>query len=296
MDKRCFDVIRMKYMKRLAFATLVLTLIGAGCWSKPSLEPAPLPATTIPPSAPTAIPEVFQDPSGSIKVTNLKRDQLITNPFVIKGTAVAFESAFSWKLADESGWVLAQGSAMAAQPDAGIPGPFAIFGFYDNIPKSSTGELILFEASAKDGTPTHVVNIPVKLVTAKQAVNVYLGNNKKNPNAQDCSLVYPVTRYVAKAEAGWLPYVAVDAMLGGPTAVEKLAGYFTSLPGDVKLIGAQTETGAQAFNFNQALQRNVGGSCRVQAIRSQINVTSAKNGGLDLPIAIEGKTEDVLQP
>ncbi|MCI0478996.1 GerMN domain-containing protein [Candidatus Uhrbacteria bacterium] len=254
-----------------------------------------------PPETPTAVaptgteptepyPPIAElaDPTGSIRVANIVPGQTFLNGTSVEGTAVAFENTFSWKLADADGRVLASGYEMAQQPDAGIPGPFAFPVFFGTVPTTKAGTLILFEASAKDGTPIHVLRIPVTFSQETETVKVYFGNEKMNPNAMDCSLVYPVERVVPKGTGA----VAIHALLAGPTEAERRAGYYSSVPEGVLLKDASYVDGQWRLDFDQTLQEGVGGSCRVMAIRSQIEATA----GAGARISIDGRIEDILQP
>lgn len=123
--------------------------------------PSPVPpVTTAPKPVPAPTPKPIADSTGSIIVTNVIAGQSLPSGSIIKGTAVAFESQFAWRLLDGSGVTIAQGSIHANQPDAGIPGPFALTVDYP-APTTSTGTLMFFEPSPKDGSDTHVVRIPV---------------------------------------------------------------------------------------------------------------------------------------
>lgn len=78
------------------------------------------------------------------------------------GTSTAFENQISWSLVDASGTTITLGYIYVHSPDAGLPGPFEV---HTALPTEKitfdNGELHVFEASAKDGTPTHVVIVPV---------------------------------------------------------------------------------------------------------------------------------------
>lgn len=236
---------------------------------------------------------VYEDMTGSIRVTNMGKGAFF-NGTVVQGTAVAFESRFSWKLEDANGAVIVEGHAMARQPDMGVPGPFAFPVVFDRVPTTTEGTFVLYEASAKDGSPIHVVRIPVVFSQKTRTVKVYFGNSKMNPNAMDCSLVYPVERTLPDGD---VYVIAVDALLKGPTKEEKAAGYYSNIPDGVVIQSAGVGEGEVFLDFNQALQQDVGGSCRVTAIRSEI-VTTASQGPQQegVIISIDGRTEDILQP
>jgi len=219
------------------------------------------------------------------------------NPFSFSGTTTAFENNLSWQLIQADGKVVARGYTYVNSPDIGIPGGFSVKGFYDVAPSTSTGTLMVYEASAKDGTPIHAVSIPVVLPTTKMQVYVYWGNSKKNPNAADCSLVYPVAHEVAAYHIKDRSdvEVAMHELLKGPTKWELSQGYYTSLPENV----LQPELkDRDEVVFGEELESGVGGSCRVSAIRSQIVETFKRNAEIETAptISIDGRTEDILQP
>lgn len=83
------------------------------------------------------------------------------NPLFLYGTTMAFGNRISWKVDDDVGTEIAFGYVDVHSPDAGIPGPFSITAFYGVTPKTRYGVFRVFEASAKDGAPIHVVEIPV---------------------------------------------------------------------------------------------------------------------------------------
>lgn len=115
----------------------------------------------------------------------------------------------------------------------------------------------------------------------------------------DCSKVYPVKhKVVAGGPANWT--ITMNELLRGPTPWEKSQGYFTNIPegmGLPEIFGQQD--GRTILDFDEALERGVGGSCRVTNIRSQIETTWANigdNNGIKPIISINGRTEDILQP
>ncbi|MFH1078386.1 MAG: GerMN domain-containing protein [Patescibacteria group bacterium] len=237
----------------------------------------------------------YSDPTDSIRVRwFVAQGDSLLNGQMIYGSAVAFESQFSWKVEDADGGTIVSGYEIANQPDVGIPGPFEFPIYFDKVSPTPRGFLVLYEASAKDGTPIHVLRIPVTFSQETETVNVYFGNTVENPNAMDCSLVYPVKRIVPKGDES----VAAHALLAGPTASEKRAGYYTSIPDGVVIQSTFTGEGSVDVDFSQTLQDSVGGSCRVEAIRSQILTTIAQgNAERDyINILIDGRTKDILQP
>lgn len=278
----------------LAFVVRINNLQGVP--SKPVvLTPPTTTPSTIPTTPSTPLPpseSVLEDTTRSIRITNMTAGQHLPNGFIVEGSAVAFESRFSWRLLDSKKRVMASGSASSRQPDAGVPGPFAFPVLFSTVPKTATGTLMVYEASARDGSDTHVVNVPVAFSTSTVAVEIFFGNAKKNPEMLDCSLVYPVTR---KVPAGIMPFIAVHELLNGPTASEKAKGFYTNIPVGVMIENAADATGSPSLDFNDVLQRGVAGSCLVTAIRAQIDQTAMPSTVI-YPISINGVTDEILQP
>lgn len=86
--------------------------------------------------------------------------QNVSNTFTVTGEARVFEAAFLWTLEDGHD-ILAEGSAMA---DHGAP-EWGKFQFDVTLDKEPTGQpmLVLYVASAKDGSIEHELMIPISL-------------------------------------------------------------------------------------------------------------------------------------
>ncbi|MFH1111768.1 MAG: GerMN domain-containing protein [Patescibacteria group bacterium] len=126
------------------------------------------------------------------------------------------------------------------------------------------------------------------------SVQLFFGNSQLDPQALDCTKVFPVLRQVSIANK---EQVALESLLIGPTEDEKEQGYFTSINQGVVIQNFIIEQGVARVDFNQQLEYQVGGSCRVTAIRAQItNTLKQFNQIKDVIISINGRTEDILQP
>src|SRR5690349_3760735 len=136
----------------------------------PPLDVPPVVSSTSTPNVPVK-PKPIEFKSAD-KVTTVVVDGedmraanfVVGNPFQVHGTSTAFESTLSWKLMDAGGETVGEGYTMIASPDVGVPGPYEITGFIDTSPKTQTGVLMVYESSAKDGSPIHVVTIPVEFL------------------------------------------------------------------------------------------------------------------------------------
>ncbi len=125
-------------------------------------------------------------------------------------------------------------------------------------------------------------------------VKVYFNNDKLDPEFS-CNKVFPVEREIAKTPA--VGQAALTELLKGPTEQEKTDGYFSNINQGVKIQKLTIEDGVAEVDFDEQLEYQVGGSCRVAAIRSQITETLKQFPTVkEVVIAINGRTEDILQP
>jgi hypothetical protein len=236
-----------------------------------------------------------------IPATDIIEEKFILgNPFSFQGTSTAFESTLNWEVSDATGAKVAKGFTMIASPDAGVPGPFEVTGYYDVAPKTQEGVLVVFEASAKDGTPLHVVTIPVHFgYTAVHGCDAIaklaFGNTKEDPNVLDCTKTYVTERVVCGNPTTNIG-IALHELLKGVTKKEKTAGYTTAIPPNVR----DPKIDVGTLDFGEDLQAGVAGSCRVGAIRAQILNTALLNttqtGDDGFTLSINGETETILQP
>jgi len=228
--------------------------------------------------------------------------QTISSPLTIKGLAPStwfFEASFPIKLFTKDGQELAVGIAQA-QTDWMKPG---LISFVANLnfvlPSDTTQGTLVFSAdnpsglSQYDKSVTMLVKFNKK--TANQVVKIYFSNEKLNPGIADCSAVFPVERVIEKTEA--VGRKALELLLAGPNDVEKIAGYTTVLNSGVKLLSLKIIDNIAYADFDETLQYQVGGSCRVGMIASQIKQTLKQFPTVkDVVISINGRTEDILQP
>lgn len=125
-------------------------------------------------------------------------------------------------------------------------------------------------------------------------VKVFFSNNQLDP-AISCNQVFPVEREVDKTQA--VARAALTELLAGIKPAESEAGFFTSLNPNIKIQSLSIENGIAKVDFDKQLEVNIGGSCRVSAIRAQIVATLKQFSSVDeVIISIDGRTEDILQP
>jgi hypothetical protein len=280
-------------------------LCQSGQWVKHGNPNAPQPSTPCP-GARINVNQVVnvntninQPPQNkNIIVSKPKANEQITSGYNIEGQAAGwyFEATFPIKLLDATGKEIATTVAQA-QSDWMTSDyvPFkATINF--SIAKDQAGTLI-FMKDNPSGLPANdqKYEMPVKLKADLMTIKVFFGNSVKNPNAQDCSLVYFVERIIPKTQT--TAAAALNELLKGITAEEKTAGYYTSINTGVKLQKVTIKDGTAYADFNEQLESAVGGSCRVANIRSQITQTLKQFSSIkNVVISINGRTEDILQP
>lgn len=224
-----------------------------------------------------------------------KDNDEIGQPVLISGQARVFENQLNYRIKDSDGGVLAEGGIYAQSPDAGQYGPFEVETTYTE-PKTETGIIEVFDYSAKDGEQIDTVTIPVQFnKTETLGVKVFFGSETLNPGAMDCTKVFSVERIIPKTQG--TAKAALEELLKGPTDAEKIQGYFSSINSGVKLQSITITDGVAKADFDETLEFQVGGSCRVASIAAQITETLKQFPTIEsVIISINGRTKDILQP
>jgi len=125
-------------------------------------------------------------------------------------------------------------------------------------------------------------------------VKIFFGNIKEDPEVLNCEKVYSVERQVFKKKA---MVQALEELLKGPTLEEQEKEYLTNINPGVNINSLIVEDDIVKVDFDEQLGFQVGGSCRVLAIRSQITETLVQFSEInDVIISINGRIEDILQP
>ncbi len=117
---------------------------------------------------------VVCDATKSICVNVDALNKSFENALAVTGTAQVFENVVSWNVRDASGTVLGKGSTLAQPAATGVANPFAFKVWLLSAPTTTTGTLNVFEASAKDGQPIHVVSVPMQFSSKMTAVRIQL--------------------------------------------------------------------------------------------------------------------------
>lgn len=245
----------------------------------------------------------------------------ISNYFIVKGIARVFENTFSIRLKNvASGQTYFEKSFMTKTGGAGqygeINSAISLGDVSSTIDDKTNLLLEVFEYSAKDGTETNKITVPLifskpftsttKVTSGttnstingiQESINIYFNSSKLDPNIS-CNKVFPVARtLILNDDFDGTVRLTLEQLFFGPTQAEITDGYSTSLPGNVKINKISLTDGELTIDFDNQLQAGVGGSCRVSAIRVQITKTLMDLPGVDsVIISINGKIEDILQP
>lgn len=239
----------------------------------------------------------LEDPKveANIVVDEPKLNNEIGLPLIIKGQARVFENQLSFRLLDEDGSLLVEGIMTALSPDIGLFGAYSVSVSYPK-PKGERGVVEVFNYSARDGSEENKVIVPVRFAEVESMnVEVYFGSLVKDPGGEECGTTYPVLRRVAKTEAP--ARAAIEELLLGPTVSERSQGYFTSINSGVSINKLTIVDELAKIDFTNRIEEELGGSCRVMSIRSQITNTLKQFSTVkSVVISVDGRSEDVLQP
>jgi len=241
-----------------------------------------------------------------IKIDNPRPNQIIENPLFVKGEARGnwyFEASFPIKLFDDNGFLLGVMPAQALgdwMTEDFVPFS-ATLSFA--VPSTPKGRLVL-EKDNPSGLPEQAdeLKIPVyfkevsktsqEFMTAK----IFLSDSRfVNEPYFDCSRTIAAERRVSKTKA--VAKAALEALLRGATQEEINNGFVSNINLGTRVQKLTIENGVVKVDFDEQLEFQVGGSCRVAAIRAQITETLKQFPTVDsVIISINGRTEDILQP
>lgn len=239
------------------------------------------------------------DKQDLIRVASPRPNDTVASPLILEGEARGtwyFEASFPIKILDANGVELGIVPAQAQSEwmtESFVPFK-ATLSF--KAPTTPTGMLV-FQKDNPSGLPEHddELRMPVKFGPAGQSMVVKTYFGKEGVSESDCKNVVAVDRVIPKTDA--VARAALDALLQGPTANERQAGYFSSINSNVKIQKLTIENGVAKADFSPELDANIAGSCKVTAIRAQIEQTLKQFSTVkSVVISVNGKTEDILQP
>ncbi|MDO8601221.1 MAG: GerMN domain-containing protein [bacterium] len=245
----------------------------------------------------------YQSPKNDlIRVSSPKSNALVSSPLEVTGEARGnwfFEASFPVLIYDSTGKELGVVPAQA-QSDWMVD---AFVSFKANLefqnPTTNEGTLVL-KKDNPSGLPQFddQLRIPVRFNPATTVetmkVNAYFNNNSMDPEIS-CNKVFPVERKVSKTQT--VARAALEELLKGLSDTEKGQGFSTSINTGVKIQALTVENSVAKVDFDEQLEFQIGGSCRVSAIRTQITETLKQFSTVSsVIISINGRTEDILQP
>lgn len=292
----------MKTTTALLIGVLAIALIGAAFYfSRPATAPvSPNDGNNNSTSTGSNNQATSTATSGLIRVTRPQPNDLIKSPLTLEGQARGywfFEASAPVYLYDGNGKQIAV-TPIQAQGDWMVETFVPFKGTMQfATPETATGTLV-FRNDNPSGLAENrrELRIPVRFDRSAQTMEVKAYFSTNEDAQTTCQASQAVTRIVPKSLATGM--TALTELLKGPTEQEKLNyGVFTSINPGVKINSLRVENGTAYADFNSTLEFQVGGSCRVAAIRSQITNTLKQFSTVqNVVISIDGRTEDILQP
>ena len=243
------------------------------------------------------------DQSDLIVVDYPKSGDTVTSPLVVRGKARGnwfFEASFPVKLVASDGTIIAQTPAQAKGDWMTTDFvPFeAKVDFEYTLGRDKFPVNLILKNDNPSGLPQNdkSISVPVILIPGVSAsiFKVFFSNNNLDKEVT-CTKVFSVDRQVVKTAA--VARAALEELLKGPTAEEKAQGYFTSINPGVKIQKLTIADGTAKVDFDGTMEKGMGGSCRVSAIRAEIIETLKQFSTVkNVIISVNGRTEDILQP
>lgn len=287
-------MIKNSWLKIILVGVLITgAIVVFSCYYfKPSSEPAL--------NEGGLVDDISQDNTDMIKVLSPLRNTIVSGPIEIRGEARGgwyFEADFPIKLYDSAGNLLA--SAVASAQSDWMTEDFVPFKATIDytLLEESDGVLVLEKDNPSGLVENHdEIRVPLRLSprVATTSVQVFFSNTYFGSNT-DCNQVYPVTRQVESTPA--IGRAAIEELIKGVTEEEYAQGYRSGVNNNVSIQSLVIDQGVARIDLSSALEQNIGGSCFVAAIRSQITETLKQFPTVTgVEISIDGRTEDILQP
>jgi len=240
-------------------------------------------------------------PPAGLEITTPKPNESVTSPLKVAGSIsgsgwIAFEGQVGLvRLFDSSNKELALGILTATEDWMKPTVKFETTLFFD-YPADGDGKLVFYnENPSGEALRDQTYTMPVKLTKssgAKTKIKAYFSSNTETLN---CAKVLPLEREIPKTES--VARAALEQLIKGPTDIEKSAGFITNINSGVKIQSLIIKDGVAKVDFNDELEKGVAGSCKVTAIKAQIEQTLKQFSTVkSVVISINGKADDILQP
>jgi len=240
----------------------------------------------------------------SITLDNLNSGDKVISGYEVKGSVTGswfFEGSFPVKILDREGDVL--GTVIARTDEDWMTEEEVSFSLVLDIDLEEESVLILKFMKSNPSALEENDDYAQMSITIEPedndkdilTVKIFFPNDKINSEMLDCSLVFPVSREIPETVA--VARATLTELFNGLTEDELDEGYFTNIPEGVEMQSLSIEEGVASVDFNTKLEEGIGGSCRVNSIRAQIEETLKQFESVDsVVISIDGRTEDILQP
>ncbi len=235
-----------------------------------------------------------------IQVSEPQANQEISTPVLVKGQARGywfFEASFPIEVQDSNKVTIATGIAQAK--GEWMTNDFVPFETQIDFirPLSKNGYLIL-KKDNPSGDPQNddQLILPIMFNQDLMSVKVFFTTSQTaGENDFDCKYLESVSKQVPKSTG--VARAALLALLDGPSAEDKNNGFNTTINKNVKINSLTIEEGVAKVDFDEQLQFQVGGSCRVSTIRTQIEQTLKQFPTIkSVIVSVNGDVEQALQP
>lgn len=289
-------------MRKIRFIAILLALIVGGYFLGRATATGDVPALSnihreiplfpAPPKPDEKITEAPPKPDHEVIIEMPVEGTRPPGPaFTVSGRAKAGSGDVLVRVTDLAGVEL---FSRMASVSAGAGEPFGRFSVDVTLPSMPAANVSVSVALATPDAET-VTRIVLFGESDEVSLKVFFSNSQLDPDVS-CETVFPVQRSVSGRTAVYR--TALEALLAGPNADEVAGGYATSIPAGVKLksVAADSE-GVVTADFDDRLDRNVAGSCRVSSIRSQIAATLKQFPEVrEVIISVNGEVDEALQP
>lgn len=238
---------------------------------------------------PVIPPGMICDASHRVCIRQFPEAVLIENPFSVTGTALGVDTVY-WRLETDQGAFVASGTAEGVPAASEKTAFFSVRNFFSQKLPVGTGKLLLLP---KGGVTSSALIVPAIWSNRGPLQQSHL-SLVPTESGIDCARVvltdisFPKTAF---------PVEATLRRLLTPSA-EDLSVGTTMIPVGTRLVQLSVSKGVARVVFSKELESGGGGSCRVTAIRAQIEQTLKRFPSISsVIISVEGKTPaETLQP
>ncbi len=217
---------------------------------------------------------------------------------LVKGEARVFENIVDLKVRGPNGGIVYQSFTYAQSPDVGQFGAFEkLITYFIRKPSGDNLFVDVYWSSPRDGSDADLITVPVRWTGGEmRKVQVFYSNARRDLEFT-CTNVFSVERYLP-ASIENIGTKTLEILLDGMLTEEEVKdGFSNSLNLGVTLQNLTIENGVARADFDETLETQVGGACRVAAIRSQITETLKQFPAVQsVLISVNGRIEDILQP